>query len=187
MDAGNLISGSSSLIAQLVNSLPAVQETLVWFLGWENHWRRDWLPTPLFLGSPCGSADKESTCSAGDLGSIPGLGRSSGEGKGYPFQYSSLENFMDCIEAMGSQRVRHDWATFISSAFSKFSLNIWKFTVHILLKPSLENSPSQASFLSLLFSSYTCTDVLWWVLKGSSPQISSFLSLQFFLLWHSAL
>ena len=44
-----------------------------------------------------GSAGKESTCNVGDLGSIPGLGRSPGEGKGYPFQYSGLENFMDCI------------------------------------------------------------------------------------------
>ena len=44
-----------------------------------------------------GSAGKESTCNAGDLGSIPGLGRSPGEGKGYPHQYSGLENSMDCI------------------------------------------------------------------------------------------
>ena len=49
------------------------------------------------LGFPCGSAGKESACNAGDLGSIPGLGRSLGEGKGYPLQYSGLENFMDCI------------------------------------------------------------------------------------------
>ena len=38
-----------------------------------------------------------SACNAGDLGSIPGLGGTSGEGKGYPLQYSGLENFMDCI------------------------------------------------------------------------------------------
>ena len=44
-----------------------------------------------------GSAGKESACNAGDLGSIPGLGRSPGEGKGYPLQYSGLENSMDCI------------------------------------------------------------------------------------------
>ena len=60
-------------------------------------WRRDRLPTPVFLGFPCGSAGKESACNAGDLGSIPGLGRSPGEGKGYPLQYSGLENSMDCI------------------------------------------------------------------------------------------
>ena len=41
---------------------------------------------------PGGSAGKESTCNVGDPGSIPGLGRSSGEGKSYPFQYSGLEN-----------------------------------------------------------------------------------------------
>ena len=54
----------------------------------------------LFLvpwGCPCGSGGKESTCNGGDLGSIPGLGRSPGEWKGYPFQYSGLENFMDSI------------------------------------------------------------------------------------------
>ena len=59
--------------------------------------QRDRLPTPVFLGFPCGSAGKESTCNAGDLGSIPGLGKSPEEGKGYPLQYSGLENFMDCI------------------------------------------------------------------------------------------
>ena len=43
-------------------------------------WRRDRLPTPVFLGFPCGSAGKESTCNVGDLGSIPGLGRSPEKG-----------------------------------------------------------------------------------------------------------
>ena len=53
------------------------------------------VPTPVFLGFPGGSAGKESTCNAGDLGSIPGLGGSPGEGNGYPLLYSGLENFMD--------------------------------------------------------------------------------------------
>ena len=61
------------------------------------YWRRKWQPTPVFLGFPCGSAGKESACSVEDLGSIPGLGRSPGERKGYPLQYSCLENSMDCI------------------------------------------------------------------------------------------
>ena len=61
------------------------------------HWRRNRLPTPVFLGFPCDSAGKESACNVGDLGSIPGLGRSPGEGKGYSLQYSNLENSMDCI------------------------------------------------------------------------------------------
>ena len=48
-------------------------------------------------GIPCGSAGKESSCNVGDLGLIPGLGRSPEEGNGYPLQYSGLENFLDCI------------------------------------------------------------------------------------------
>ena len=61
-------------------------------------WRRDGLPTPVFWGFPGGSAGgKEPACNVGDLSSIPGLGRSPREGKGYPFQYSGLENSMDCI------------------------------------------------------------------------------------------
>ena len=55
-------------------------------------WRRDRLPTPVLLDFLCGSAGKESACNAGDLGSIPGSERSPGEGKGYPLQYSGLEN-----------------------------------------------------------------------------------------------
>ena len=47
--------------------------------------------------SSCGSAGKESACNAGDLGSIPGLRRSPGEGKGYPLQCSGLENSLNCI------------------------------------------------------------------------------------------
>ena len=53
--------------------------------------------TPVFLGFPCGSAGKESTCNAGDLSLTPGLGRSLGEGNGYPLHYSGLENPMDSI------------------------------------------------------------------------------------------
>ena len=52
---------------------------------------------PCLHGFPGGSAGKESACSVGDLGLIPGLGRSPEEGKGYPLQYSGLENSTDCI------------------------------------------------------------------------------------------
>ena len=52
-------------------------------------------PTPVFLGFPGGSDGKESSCSAGDLGLIPVLGRSPGEGNGYSLQYSGLENSME--------------------------------------------------------------------------------------------
>ena len=57
-----------------------------------------WTRVKEAMGFPCGSAGKESACNAGDLGSIPGLERSPGEGKGYPLQYSDLENYMDCID-----------------------------------------------------------------------------------------
>ena len=49
----------------------------------------------ILLGFPAASAGKESACNVGDLGSIPGLGRSPGKGKGYPLQYSGQENSMD--------------------------------------------------------------------------------------------
>ena len=52
-------------------------------------WRRDRLPTPVFLGFPGGSAGKESSCNVGDLGSIPGLGKSSAEGNSIP-QYTPV-------------------------------------------------------------------------------------------------
>ena len=51
----------------------------------------------MMLGFPGGSAGKESTCNGGDPDSIPGLGMFPGEGKGYPLQYSGLENSMDYI------------------------------------------------------------------------------------------
>ena len=60
-------------------------------------WRRDRLPTLVFLGFPGGSASKESACNVGDLGSILELGRSPEEGKGYPLRYSGLEKYMDYI------------------------------------------------------------------------------------------
>jgi len=56
---------------------------------------------PHLEGFSGGSAGKESACNAGDLGSISGLGRSPGEGKGYPLQYSGLGNAMDCTVHWG--------------------------------------------------------------------------------------
>ena len=69
-------------------------------------WRRDRLPTPVFLGFPGGSAGKESACNAEDLGSIPELGRSPGEGKGYPLQYFGLENSIDYTIVHGFAKSR---------------------------------------------------------------------------------
>ena len=67
----------ASLIAQLVKNPPAMQETLVQFLGQEDPLEKRQATHCSILG---GSGGKESTCNAGDLGSIPGLGRSPGEG-----------------------------------------------------------------------------------------------------------
>ena len=90
---------------------------------WPSHtWRKSQLSSPpttslqahpsglitrprVMLGFPCDLAGKESACNVGDLGSILGLGRSPEEGKGYPLQYSGLENSR-------LQRVRHHWVTF---------------------------------------------------------------------------
>ena len=60
-----------------------------------------------------GSAGKVSTCNAGDLASIPGLGRSPGEGKGYPLQYSGLENSMDYTVVHGVPKSQTRQATFL--------------------------------------------------------------------------
>ena len=69
-----------------------MQETPARFLVRKIPWRRDGLPTPVFLGFPGGSDGKESACNVGNLGSIPVLGSSPGGGHGNPLQYSCLEN-----------------------------------------------------------------------------------------------
>ena len=73
-----------SLVAQLVKNVPAMQETLVQFLGQEDPLEKGRLPTPVFLGFPGGSDGKDSACNAGDLSLIPGMGRPPGNGNGYP-------------------------------------------------------------------------------------------------------
>ena len=105
----------SSLVAQLVKNLPAMREPWVRSLGWEDPlekgkathpsilaWRIPWtvhgVPnswtqlSDFHFHFPRWLSGKESTCNAGDVGSIPGSGRSPGEGNGNPFQYSYLEN-----------------------------------------------------------------------------------------------
>ena len=85
--------------------------------------RRDRLSTPAFVDFPCGSAGKGSACNVVDLGSIPGLGRYTGEGKGYPLQYSGLENSMDYIVhgvSNSQTRLRDFHFNFSLSSFVKF-------------------------------------------------------------------
>ena len=81
-----------NMIAQLIKNPSAIRRPQ--FNSWVGKipWRRDRLPTPVFLGFPGGSVGKESACSVGDLGSIPGLGKSPGEERGYP-QYSGPGEF----------------------------------------------------------------------------------------------
>ena len=87
--------GSAPLVAQLVKNLSAVWETWVPFLGREDLLEKGKAIHSSIVGLPGGSAAKESACNVGDLGSIPGLGRSPGGGNGNPLLYSCLENLMD--------------------------------------------------------------------------------------------
>ena len=97
-------------------------------------WRRKRLLTPVFLGFPCGSAGKEPTCNAGDLGSIPGLGKSPGKGKGYPVQYSGLENSMD-YTVHGVTKSRTQLSDFhfhfVLQLFAFLPSNFWMFQTHL--------------------------------------------------------
>ena len=89
-----------------------------------------YLPLRTLLGLPWWFSGKESACNAGDIGSILGSGRSSGEGNGSPLQYCCLGNPMDrrASWAMGSQTGRHDWVTSLTHSedrnFSKVSLSL---------------------------------------------------------------
>ena len=79
-------------------------------------------------GFPGGSDGEESACNAGDPGSIPGSGRSPGEGNGCPLQYSCLENPMDrgaCrLQSMGSQQAGHDWSNLAHTSYTNILLYI---------------------------------------------------------------
>ena len=81
----------------LVRNPPAMQETLVRFLGWEDPLENGTATHSRILRLPLWLSWQRILCNVGDLGSVPGLGRSPGEGNGYPLQYSGQENSMDCI------------------------------------------------------------------------------------------
>ena len=103
-----------------------------WFNSWIGKicWKRDRLPTPVFLDFPAGSAGKESACNAGDQASIPGLGRSPREGKGYPLQCFALGNSKDCI-VQGGHRGGHSWATFTFTLAVKVQHTVQQFHCQI--------------------------------------------------------
>ena len=99
-----------------------------------------------FLG---GSDSKESTCSVGDLDSIPGVGRSPGEGNGYPLQYSCLENSIDrgaWWATVHSQRIGHGWGNFhVTHLYLTQGLNPGPpHCRQILCHPSHQGSPTFA-------------------------------------------
>ena len=108
-----------------------------------------WLPSRWIgrctLGLPGSSVGKESACRAGDLGSIPGWGRSSGEGNGKPIQYSCLENPMDRgawqATVHGVARVRHDSATKPPQA-PRSSLYSWLHIFRTSREPSEPEKPN---------------------------------------------
>ena len=126
------------------------------------------LPTPVFLDFPWSSAGKESTCNVGDLGLIPGLGRSPGEGKGYPLQYYGLENSMGCTSPWGRNE---------SDTTEPLSLSLsWQSWFQLVLPPAQCSSwctlhRSQVSWVTIysldgllfLFG----TSLLWIIFKPS--------------------
>ena len=133
---------------------------------WDGSWFDDFsifgglIGTP---GFPRGLTGKESTCNVGDLGLIPGLGRFPGEGNGNPLPYSGLENAMDYIKSMGSQRVRHDWATFtftfrnpslsdLSQSLGCYKVRKWLVSYFVSLVWSAGFSPNWYLDSTLLFT-----------------------------------
>ena len=134
------------------NSKKKFGESLIPFLG-------------LRLGFPCGSACKESPCNAGDLGLIPELGRSPGEGEGYPLQYSGLENSMDFRDQThtfhsesrvlttglprnsplkSTLKIVH-WCSFQSATIVSFT-HIFFFRSVVVIYSFLENCPFHCNF-----------------------------------------
>ena len=121
----------------------------------------------ILWGFPGGSAGKESTCNVGDLGSMPGLGRFTGEGNSYPLQYSGLENSMDCIP----------WGRTESDMSERLSLSLspWQDTsTHWDSVSTRQNKPVLSSFSSevgLLPTShvYMCL-ISWWQKCRNTPE-----------------
>ena len=142
-------------------------------------WRRDGLLTTVHLGFPCGSAGKESACNVGDMYSIPGLGGSPGEGKGYPLQYSGLENSMDCMDCI-VHGVAKSW-TWLSDFKKKSRLFKLGKAIYIPLrwiyqqwKPeSLKQSEKTAANIQLptaaAAKSLQSCQTLWNPIDGSPP------------------
>ena len=115
------IKGFSALLLGFPGGSVGLQCRRPWFDFWVRKfpWRRNWIPTPVFWGFSGDSAGKESTCNMANLGLIPRLGRSPGDGKGYPLQYSDLKNSMNYID---------HGVTKIQTQPSNFHFHIWEDT-----------------------------------------------------------
>ena len=96
------------MVTQLVKNPPAMQETPVQFLGWEDPWRRNRLSTPIFLGFPSGSAGKESTCNEGDLGLKDPLEEGTATHSSILAWRIPWTEEPGGLQSMESQRVGHD-------------------------------------------------------------------------------
>ena len=131
-----------------------------------------WPASPLYywikVGFPSSSTGKESACNAGDLGLIPGLGRSPAARKSYPLQYSGLENSMDCI-VLGFQRVRHDWATFtITFNVVRVVITIYIYIFFFpgfCIKVGWSHCLSWKEFFLLLLLGKVCVELIYFLLK----------------------
>ena len=143
----------SSHVAQLVKNLPAVQETLVWFLGGEVPLEKGYATHSCILGLPWCLDGKESACNVGHLGLITVLERYPGRRHDNPLQYSFLENPHGQRSmvgyspwGMGSQTVTHDWVTNTLFVIFLFCMYIYTHThTHTHTKKILEGFPVRIS------------------------------------------
>ena len=100
-----------------------------WQSGWEGSLGKNVYVCVWLVGFPDSSIGKGSACNAGNLGSIPGLRRCPGEEKGYPLQYSGLENSMDCSEFHGVAKSQ----TWLSNFDFHFHIWLSPFAAHLKL------------------------------------------------------
>ena len=146
----------ASLIAQLVKNPPAIQETPVQFLGGKIRWRRRYrLPTPVLSGFPHGSAGKESTCNAGCVDSISGLGRSPGEENGLPIPVFWPGEFHGLYSPWGCKQL--DTTEQLSLSWKRKLLPT---PVSLPGKSSWKEEPSRLQSMGLkkVWHNWTCTN-----------------------------